>query len=85
MTLSSRYHMSPAELEGTGCSQRRRGEDFRLIVMSATLDAGKFVTYLGATKAAYIQVRSHYINQGSMIHELWACSPSYARGNFGYI
>ena len=55
--------------------------------MSATLDAGKFVTYLGATKAAYIQVRSHYINQGSMIHELWACSPSYARGtgNFGYI
>jgi hypothetical protein len=39
-------------------SQSRRGEDFRIIVMSATLDAGKFVSYLRSSnaKAAFIQV-----------------------------
>ncbi|GAX81467.1 hypothetical protein CEUSTIGMA_g8896.t1 [Chlamydomonas eustigma] len=40
----------------------KRDCDFRLIVMSATLDAAKFVTYLGASTAAYVQGRSYPIS-----------------------
>lgn len=34
-----------------------RRDDFRLIVMSATLDAAAFVRYFGGAQAAYVQVR----------------------------
>lgn len=36
--------------------QTRRKGDLRLVVMSATLDAAKFVTYFAGSKAAYLQV-----------------------------
>ncbi len=35
----------------------QRKDDFRLIVMSATLDAAAFVRYFDGAKAAYVQVR----------------------------
>lgn len=35
----------------------RRPDDFRMVVMSATLDAASFCRYFGGAKAAYIQVR----------------------------
>ena len=51
-------------------TQEKRGDDFRLIVMSATLDAEKFVKYLGASKAAYIQVRSFSTD---LVHLVGGC------------
>jgi HrpA-like RNA helicase len=33
-----------------------RPHDFRLLVMSATLDAAAFTRYFGGAKAAYVQV-----------------------------
>ncbi|KAK9838275.1 hypothetical protein WJX81_001973 [Elliptochloris bilobata] len=39
-----------------GVQARRKG-DLRLVVMSATLDAAKFVTYFAGSKAAYLQGR----------------------------
>ena len=36
--------------------QARRGGGLRLVAMSATLDAAKFVTYFPGSKAAYLQV-----------------------------
>jgi len=38
--------------------QKRRGDDFRLIIMSATLDAAKFVSYFPGAQGAYIQGRT---------------------------
>ena len=34
-----------------------RPDDFRLVVMSATLDAAAFTRYFGGAKAAYVQAR----------------------------
>lgn len=39
--------------------QKRRGSDFRLVVMSATLDSEKFVEYFGCDHAAYIEGRQY--------------------------
>lgn len=36
---------------------RQRGDDFRLVVMSATLDAAAFTRYFDGAKAAYVQGR----------------------------
>lgn len=36
--------------------QIKRGKDLKLVVMSATLDAAKFVQYFPGAKAAYLQV-----------------------------
>jgi len=38
-------------------AQARRASDLRLVAMSATLDAAKFVTYFPGAKAAYLQAR----------------------------
>lgn len=35
----------------------RRGDGFRLIVMSATLDEARFVDYFEGARAAYVQGR----------------------------
>lgn len=37
-------------------AQARRKGDLRLVVMSATLDAAKFVTYFAGSRAAYLEV-----------------------------
>ena len=39
-----------------------RGKDFRLIVMSATLDATGFISYFPGAKAAYVQGRQHNVD-----------------------
>jgi HrpA-like RNA helicase len=39
--------------------QSKRGKDLKLVVMSATLDAAKFVNYFPGSKAAYLQACSH--------------------------
>lgn len=39
-----------------------RGDDFRLIVMSATLDATGFVSYFPGSKAVYVQGRQHPVD-----------------------
>lgn len=50
-------------LQGSGASlravsaQARRASDLRLVAMSATLDAAKFVTYFPGARAAYLQAR----------------------------
>ena len=36
--------------------QQHRGDGLKLVVMSATLDAAKFVSYFHGAKAAYLQV-----------------------------
>ena len=41
---------------------KKRGDDFRLIVMSATLDASKFVSYFPGAKAAKVLGRTHPIS-----------------------
>jgi len=38
-------------------AQARRASDLRLVAMSATLDAAKFVTYFPGARAAYLQAR----------------------------
>ena len=52
--------MYQVEVEAiTGCLyplQMKRGKDLKLVIMSATLDAAKFVQYFPAAKAAYLQV-----------------------------
>lgn len=42
----------------------RRPDDFRLIVMSATLDAAPMSTYFGGARVAYVKVSSR-----GMIHD----------------
>lgn len=39
------------------CVQAKRGQGLKLVVMSATLDAAKFVEYFPGSKAAYLQAR----------------------------
>lgn len=37
--------------------QKRRGSDFRLVIMSATLDAAQFGRYFTGSKTLYIKAR----------------------------
>lgn len=39
--------------------QRRRGDNLRLLIMSATLDAKKFSTFFEGARSVYIQGRQH--------------------------
>ena len=45
---------------------RQRPHDFRLVVMSATLDAAAFTRYFGGAKAAYVQVGGCGVRGGRM-------------------
>lgn len=48
--------------------QAKRGKDLRLVVMSATLDAAKFIKYFPNAKAAYLRVsRGHYHIEHSVL------------------
>ena len=40
---------------------RERGESFKLVVMSATLDLDKFMNYFNATKVVKVEGRTHQI------------------------
>lgn len=54
-------------MPGTGAPvlpQARRGSDFRLVVMSATLDAARFVDYFPGAVAAMIRGRQFPVQVG---------------------
>ena len=51
-----------SEVNGSNQYQKQGVSDFKLIVMSATLDAKGFSDYFGNAKAVYIQGRQHPVD-----------------------
>ncbi len=59
------------------CAQKRRGpSEFRILIMSATLDADKFVNYFSGAAAAWVRGRQFPVQVRHKKHALARCSCS---------